>query len=544
MLPTLIRRPGPASIAAAAVLSVYFAIGLNSAMRQSITYDEPAHWRYGSQVASGDTSRFDDSKMPVTALNTVPLAVMKAVQPQADRDILQTVRTGRVITLIAAALLGWAVFAWAQGIGGAAAGLISLAIFVLDPNLAAHSQFVTTDIYGALGITLAVWTFWKFLEKPGAVRSLLAGTAFGGALLCKFTSVYLVVLFPLLIVIRRVFTGSGSGPGRRAGLLRTASLLLLMAAVSLAVLAAGYLGNGWGASLKDYDFKSDLFIGLSDIGSIFSGIPLPFPKPFIEGLDWVKFYENSAMGRGPAYLFGEVSSEPFAGYFAWVFLFKVPLSIQALLAWTIIEWAVVRRAKPAVLMAPLATALFFTAYFIFFCNAQMGVRMLLPAFPAFYVFAGCVAARMVFPEREDRWGARGHKARVGVLILLLFWCTASVGRHYPHLLGYFNELAGKPTRYYRILADSNLEWGNNMQFAQKYMVSHWPIQPDPKDPKPGKIIISANFVTGIVSRSEFAWAHWLVKHKEPVDHVGYGYLVYELTEDDIRAIRLAMEKKD
>jgi hypothetical protein len=541
MLPTLIRRPGPASIAAAAVLSVYFAIGLNSAMRQSLTYDEPAHWRYGMQVASGDTSRFDDSKMPVTALNTVPAAVLKAAQPRTERDIMRTVRSGRVVTLIAAVLLGWAVFAWASGIAGAGAGLIALGIFVLDPNLAAHSQFVTTDIYGALGITLAVGSFWNFLQKPGAGRALLAGMALGGALLCKFTSVYLVILFPLLAVIRRVIPVSG--PERRAGLLRTSALVLIIAAVSLAVLAAGYLGNGWGAALKDYDFKSDLFIGLSDIGSLFSGIPLPFPKPFIEGLDWVKFYENSAMGRGPAYLFGEVSTEPFAGYFAWVFLFKVPLSIQALLAWTMVEWAVVRRMKPAVLWAPLTTAFFFIAYFVFFCNAQMGVRMLLPAFPAFYVFAGCVTAGMVFPDREDRWGTRAHKARIGALVLLMSWCVVSVGKHYPHLLGYFNELAGKPTRYYRILADSNLEWGNNMEFGQKYMASHWPIQPDPKDPRPGRIIISANFVTGVVKRSEFAWARWLIKHKEPVDHVGYGYLVYELTEDDIRAIRLAMAEK-
>jgi len=151
---------------------------------------------------------------------------------------------------------------------------------------------------------------------------------------------------------------------------------------------------------------------------------------------------------------------------------------------------------------------------------------------------------VVLPEQEDRRGTRAHKARIGALVLLLFWCIMSVGRHYPHLLGYFNELAGKPTRYYRILADSNLEWGNNMGFAQKYIVSHWPVQPDPKDPKPGKIIISANFVTGIISRSEFAWARWLVEHKEPVDHVGFGYLVYDLTEEDIRAIRLAMEEKN
>jgi hypothetical protein len=35
----------------------------------SLTFDEPHHWGYGQNVLEGNSDRFDDSKMPVSAAN-------------------------------------------------------------------------------------------------------------------------------------------------------------------------------------------------------------------------------------------------------------------------------------------------------------------------------------------------------------------------------------------------------------------------------------------------------------------------------------------
>ena len=54
---------------AALTLAVMAGLQLASLRHLSVTYDEPRHLRYGLNLLHDDASRFDDSKMPVSALN-------------------------------------------------------------------------------------------------------------------------------------------------------------------------------------------------------------------------------------------------------------------------------------------------------------------------------------------------------------------------------------------------------------------------------------------------------------------------------------------
>ncbi|MGH2628630.1 MAG: hypothetical protein ACRDHY_18490 [Anaerolineales bacterium] len=64
--------PGAEKLAVAALLTAFVAAAVASLPYLSQTTDEPRHYRYGRRILNSDAGRFEDSQMPVTALNALP----------------------------------------------------------------------------------------------------------------------------------------------------------------------------------------------------------------------------------------------------------------------------------------------------------------------------------------------------------------------------------------------------------------------------------------------------------------------------------------
>jgi Tetratricopeptide repeat len=62
-------------------------------------------------------------------------------------------------------------------------------------------------------------------------------------------------------------------------------------------------------------------------------------------------------------------------------------------------------------------------------------------------------------------------ARVAVFALLLFTAISSL-RSFPDFLAYSNELAGGPSHTYRIISDSNADWGQGLKWTKSYLDQH------------------------------------------------------------------------
>ena len=99
-----------------------------------------------------------------------------------------------------------------------------------------------------------------------------------------------------------------------------------------------------------------------------------------------------------------------------------------------------------------------------FNQLQLGVRYLLPLFPLAYVLIGRLGILGLHSNR-GRW-------RLPILAGLGLWLLLGTVRIYPHYLAYFNELAGGPDRGYKILLDSNLDWGQDLPGLAEYMRTH------------------------------------------------------------------------
>lgn len=523
---------GRSAAAASLLLLALLALQVSSARRTSVTYDEPGHLRYGTRLLSGETARFDDSKMPVSAVNALAGRVAASLPPGPFRRALSGWLPARVPTMLAGVALAALVFVWARELYGARAGLLALALTVLDPNLLAHGRLVTTDLWAALAFTLVLWTFWRFCRQPTRGRGILAALALGAALAVKYSAVLLPPILLLLALLR-----FGPEPVRRAReegprslarpLARAAGWAAVFAVLALLVVNAAFLFQGTGTPLARYELRSATLRAVQARSPGLARVPLPVPYAWLEGLDWVHHRERTGEGWGSVYLRGERRERGgFRGYYLWAWAYKVPLATQlALAAALLVAWR--RRARHAwrrdeafLLLPPTFLALHLNLFFA----AQMGVRYSLMLFPPLYVFCGSLLA-------GPPLGAAGPLPRRARLALGAgaAWLIVSVLSWHPHYLAYFNELLLDRKQAWRVLADSNLDWGQSEAEVAEWLAAHPGAVRDPREPRAGLVLVRANFLTGVLQGDRYAW----LRRLEPVGHVGYANLVFQVRPEDL-----------
>lgn len=508
----------------------FLLLGGRAILSMSPTTDEPGHYRYGHRILRGVAARWDDSKMPISALNALPCWTLERTGSHL-RDIDEFAgpcdwTLARVPTLFGGLALGLAIAAWSKALYGWPGALLSFALFAFDPNLIAHSSLVTTDIFGALFLLLALRAFAAWIDRPGVKQAAGLGALTGMASISKYTAAYLPLIFGLALLLswRRLASAVEERRARIAGLFG-ATLLTLV------IINIGFLGDGAFGSLRDQRFESPQFRELRKLPGIAS-VPLPVPRPFIEGLDRVLHRERNGGGSGNLYFLGELrppGSEGFKTYFAVVGFFKTPLPALALLA---LATALLlrRRERPWSTdeRTLLASLLIFVPYFSLIFRAQIGLRHFLVVYPAAFVLAGIAGPWLA----RARW-------RTACAALASLLSAASVTAHGPDPLSYFNE-AIAPTRTWRIAADSNLDWGQSKAKVEEWIAAHPDVLVAPAKPFPGRVLVGANVLTGVVMRKRTDWLR--DAGLEPLDQIAHTHFLFDIPRET--ADRLRRERGD
>jgi len=142
------------------------------------------------------------------------------------------------------------------------------------------------------------------------------------------------------------------------------------------------------------------------------------------------------------------------------FLFKTPVSLIILffagLALSHRGWPAPQRHARVFVLLPLFVYLgaAMTA------KLDIGVRHLLPLYPLVLLVAGSVVAAAFAVHR---------KLLVAAIIALFLVQIAEVVAVYPHCLAFFNRFVGGPKNGYKYLADSNIDWGQDLKNLKKWM---------------------------------------------------------------------------
>jgi hypothetical protein len=155
----------------------------------------------------------------------------------------------------------------------------------------------------------------------------------------------------------------------------------------------------------------------------------------------------------------------------------------------------------------------------------------------------------------------------------------------PHWLSYFNEPSGGPLRGHRHLANSNLDWGQDLLYLRAWLTAHPEVEPvglayygmfhpraiginfrdvpawvraaspddgaprsDERDtgPQPGWYAVSVNFVVGhpfweYRADGQRGWfdepCFTYFQELQPAARMGYSLHIYHLAAEDIRRLR-------
>ena len=512
-------------LALALLGGAFLILGIRTIGASSPTTDEPGHYRYGHRILRGVAARWDDSKMPVSAMNALPCFLLEQTgSPLRDGDEFAGPcdwTLARLPTLVSGLALGLAIALWSRALFGWSGAMVSTALFAFDPNLLAHATLITTDVFGALFLLLSLRAFSRWLEAPKLRPSLLLGLLIGLASISKYTAAYLPIIFIVAAWLNR--RGRPEGVPLRRGWLKG---ITVVAAVALVVINVGFLGDGTFTSLQDQRFESPQFRELRKL-KVVASVPLPVPRPFVEGLDRVYHRERHGGGSGNIYFLGELrspGSEGFVTYFLVVGFLKTPIPSLCILG--LAGFVLLKRGRPrfrADEVTLLSTVVIFSLYFSFLFRAQIGLRHALVILPPLFVLAGCLGPMVA-----------QSKKRVGACVLALALSAASVVRHGDDPLSYFNEFVD-PTLTYRIAADSNLEWGQSQGRVNAFLALHPEVLSAPAKPFPGRLLVSANQLTGVVTQRRMEWLR--DSGLEPIGHVAFTHFLFEVSEADASRLR-------
>lgn len=368
-----------------------------------------------------------------------------------------------------------------------AAGFVTLTLYVFEPNLLAHGELITPDgACTAFGI-LAGYAFWRWLKQPTWVRSLFAGVALGLAELSKMSWLILFGAWPLLWLmwrwteakqletreprVERQKENEGSPslnterriPSNPPPLVQLATICV----VAIYIINMGYLFDGFGTRLREFQFVSTSLTGLDKSGipgnrfrdSWRGDLPVPLPMQYVLGFDRQK-KDLEDFGQ-KSYLCGEWRDGGWWYYYLYGLLVKVPCGTLVLIVLVVLTRILGHKGgaplrDELVLLAPAVVLLLVVSSQTEF-NIHM--RYVFPALGMLLIFLGQAAVFSL---------ARRFSFVNVISSSLIGYSAVSALLVYPHHLAYFNEFVGGPKNGHQHLLGSSVDWGQDFLYLRDW----------------------------------------------------------------------------
>ena len=506
------------------LIGFYLIDGICYLRSQSITSDEGSFYTYAVRFLKGRPDRItpvsDNSKMPVTVLNTIPRLAQQTFKHVERKDDggVSDIMHGRYITLLVSVLTIVLVFLWSTELYGKQAGLFSAFLMSVCPNHIANAGLVTTDAYSVLFLLATMYFLWKYCTTRSGRQFIFFAITIAFAQLVKQSLFHLYILAPFCLAV--YFTVY---PSRiKYSLLLTRILIFLV--VNWAVINVAWYFYQTFRRTGEYHFMSDLF---QTIATIFPRwMPMPFPKPFIDGLDMAKYYDDLGGGFDPVSSFGKVTilghAETGGGFWYYYFVsifYKTPIAYFIFFLWSIIILAKTRSfkefvAKEFFLFAPV---IYFLLVFSFFYQTQTGLRHVIFLYPFIFIAAAAILPRI------DTVFKKTFLALIGVFLLM------SVLRYWRNYYPYTNEFIIDKKMAFQYVGAANLEFKQGGFFLRQYLQKHPRAKIVSTKPQAGIVVMSVADYLDIWNRHQYDW----IQRFNPTDHVAYTYLVFEIAQKDL-----------
>jgi hypothetical protein len=346
-------------------------------------------------------------------------------------------------------------YCWMVRRRGLLAASVVGALLVWSPNILAFSAVATTDACFVVTSLGALAAIDAYLQHSTWRRFVVAGIVTGIALAAKNSALFLIpVVFVALAfaACRRVPRSPGGwtrGVGGAAA--HTVGFAVVALVAAWAIYGFGMtqvLDNNWTppASIRG---------PIGDVVKYVGMMRLPSPLRGIVG------QLMHSRGGQPAFLMGQRSIRGWWSYFPLAFLFK-STPAELLLAATLPCLLWFTRKNLDVPLRLLLLSLGFVGVTLVSSSLDIGIRHALIVYPMLILLAVDCASRVC---------ARHPRAFAAVAASLVALQCASAVSTAPRYLSYFNARFTPAGQGYTRLADSNLDWGQDLPTLKKALTS-------------------------------------------------------------------------
>jgi hypothetical protein len=435
--------------------------------RLGATFDEPTYIRLGLESWRTGTSRrlLDLGTMPLPVhVQTLPLYLWERWRGErfnVDGDMDRLLPVARLGTLP----FWWLVlvFGWRAGrqMAGSAGGYFAVAFLAAEPNLLAHAALATTDVAVTAFLLAMVCWFQAGREASWWRRVGLPALWLGLAILCKASGlVFGLVGMVALEAGRRAVAMPGPWPKARAAIGGVGGRPFRREATQITLLALAvafvYCGSDWEPSPSFVRWAHDLPEGPARTSTVWVAEHLRIFSN--AGMALARQVRHNVQGHG-VYLLSHVAQRAIWYYFPTALTIKataplllLPLLLACLRPRALANWA-----------CGLTLVL---VIFSLTCRVQTGIRLVLPLLALATAGLGAAVARAA--------RAPGPRARVlaGLGVAAGLWMAWSSVAVWPHGLCFVNELWGGSAGGYRLLSDSNYDWGQGLKELATWQRRH------------------------------------------------------------------------
>lgn len=472
---------------------------------------------------------------------------------KAGNDPAEVLFWARLPMILLMIGLGLFLYKWASELFGRKAGIFTLALYSLYPDVIAHGRLVTTDVAAAFGFVVAIYYFSRMIEKPTLKTVLIAAIAFAIAQLLKFSAFLLFGVLLILIIVRAI-QERGEKDGFWAKFWFYFKKYFWVSLFSLLFVWLAYTPFTWNTppSIEHKLIETNL---TQDVRTL----PLRnflhhfennhFLRPLGHYLLGVFLVVARVAGGNATFAIGHVSDKSIPWYFPFAWIIKTSIPIIILL-FSSLGYIIVKRSEKNKKNAWILSLFLspFLVYWGFTLKGQLdiGIRHLVPTIP-FVLFLIAYLVKRIFDSKK-------MYLIYGIFALLIYMAISTLS-NYPNFIGYMNESVPRGERY-QYLIDSSLDWGQDMLRLQKYVDDNH-IQnikvdyfggsvpsyyiPQSKDwhsafgPTTGWLAVSATYYQSsrLYGPKEGQWSYSWLDNIKPKAIIGGSILVYNISEQDL-----------
>lgn len=420
-------RSSPSDLLIACLLAAALAAQAGwSAATTSGTPDETTYLAAGLRLYHHGDVR------PLVNDGVAPLPVLLSFAAPAFADATEYARAIRVARASAIALIAiplvlivyWSLF----HASGRAAATIGAALIAFSPNIIAHAAVAATDICFVAATLGALLALVRYVDNRSRGRLAVLALALAAALAAKYSA---ITLFPVVLLVLVLTNRTPPMSGRVWRALAVTCGLVLTSFLIVWALHGFAMFPSKVAALESYRLPAVISSVLSQA--------------------------VHQRGGHPAFLMGSTSATGWWYYMPVAFAVKSTPAELIVIAFGLFvlatDW---RHASTSALVWRVTILTFGT--FMLLNRLDLGIRYALILVPLF---------AFVTLEKWRRVADARTLSLTGAAIVLLQASSAFLIA--PHYLSYFNRLSGGPSAGYRYLADSNIDWGQDLPSLRKVL---------------------------------------------------------------------------